>query len=160
MKLFRNDTLIAVQGPDTDSNAVNLHHPPFTFILPDYLPGTLKATPLRNGKETASHSVTTPGGPAIIRLSADFSNKPLRADNSDVIFVYATVTDSAGNQVHTSDAMVEFTVRGNASLIGDNPAKAEDGIASILLRAGNAGKIMIKASSPGISEAELMTESK
>ena len=160
VKLFRNDTLIAVKGPDTGINAVNLLHPPFTFTLPDCLPGTLKATTLRNGKESASHSVTTPGRPAAIRLSADFSNKPLRADNADVIFVYATVTDSAGNQVFTSDAMVEFALRGNASLIGDNPARAEGGIASILLRAEDGGKIMIKASSPGMSEAELMTVSK
>lgn len=158
--LFRNDTLIAVQGHDTDINTVNLLHPPFTFTLPDYSPGTLKATTLRNGKESASHSVTTPGRPAAIRLSADFSNKPLRADNSDVIFIYATVTDSAGNQVHTSDAMVEFAVRGDASLIGDNPARAVGGIASILLRSEDDGKIMIKASSPGMSEAELMTVSR
>lgn len=160
VKLFRNDTLIAVQGPDTDNSAVNLHHPPFTFTLPGYSPGTLRATALRNGKETASYSVTTPGSPAAIRLSADFSNKTLRADNADVVFVYATVTDSAGNQVFTSDAMIEFTVRGNAKLIGSNPVRAEAGIAAVLIKAGSPGRIMIRAVSPGMSQAELMTEAK
>lgn len=160
VQLFRNDTLIAVKGPDTDSTAVNLDHPPFTFTLPGYFPGTLRASAVRNGREVASHTVTTPGKPSTMRLAADFSNKQLQASGSDVIFVYATLTDSAGNQVYTGDTMVEFTVRGNAELIGSNPVKAEAGIASILLRAGNPGKIMIKASSPGISEAELMTESR
>ena len=157
--LFRNDTLIAIKGPDTDSTAISLAHPPFTFVLPGYSSGTLRASALRNGREVASHTVTTPGRASTMRLAADFSNKQLKAGSSDVIFVYATLTDSAGNQVYTSDALVEFTVRGNAELVGVNPARAEAGIASILLRAGNPGKIMIKASSPGVSEAELMTES-
>lgn len=157
--LFRNDTLIAIKGPDSDSTALSLAHPPFTFVLPGYSPGTLRASALRNGREVASHAVSTPGKTSTMRLAADFSNKQLKAGSSDVIFVYATLTDSAGNQVYTSDALVEFTVRGNAELVGVNPARAEAGIASILLRAGNPGKIMIKASSPGVSEAELMTES-
>ena len=160
VQLFRNDTLIAVQGPDSDSNGTKLNHPPFTFTMPGYSPGSLKAVALRSGKEVASHTVTTPGRPTAIRLTADFSNKQLEADNSDVIFIYATLTDSAGNQVFTADAMIEFTVRGNAELIGSNPVKAEAGIASILLRAIDPGKIMIQASSPGISEAELMTEAR
>ena len=160
VQLFRNDTLMAVQGPDSDTGAVRHAHPPFTFTLPGYSPGTLRASAVRNGKEVASHSVTTPGRPSTMRLAADISNKQLQAGNSDLIFIYATLTDSAGNQVCTSDAMVEFTVRGNAELIGSNPVMAEAGTATILLRAGNPGKIMLKASAPGVSEAELMTESR
>lgn len=160
IRLFRNDTLIAVKGPDTDLNTVNLNHPPFTFTLPGYYPGTLRAEAVRNGTEVARHTVTTPGRAVTIRLTADFSNKQLQANSSDVIFVYATLTDSAGNQVFAADTPVEFTVRGDAELIGDNPSKTEAGIASILLKAGGPGKIMIKARSEGISEAELMTEAK
>jgi hypothetical protein len=159
IQLFRNDTLIAVQGPDSDTGPAGLAHPPFTFTLPGYSPGTLRASAVRNGREVASHSVTTPGRPSAMRLAADISNKHLQAGNSDVIFVHATLTDSAGNQVYTGEAMVEFTVRGNAELVGSNPVRAEAGIATILMRAGNPGKIMIKASAPGVSEAELMTES-
>ena len=157
--LFQNDSLIAVQGPDHNSNTVNLTHPPFTFTLPGYIPGTLKAVALRNGVETTSHSVTTPGAPAALRLEADFSNKPLSADGADAVFVYATLVDSAGNPVHNADSLVEFSVRGNAELIGQNPVRAEAGIASILLRAGtNPGKIMIRAASDEMAVAELMTE--
>jgi len=159
--LFQNDSLTAVQGPDHNSNTVNLKHPPFTFTLPGYSPGTLKAVAIRNGAEIASHSVTTPGTPTALRLEADFSNKPLSADGADAVFVYATVVDSAGNPVCNADSLVEFSVRGNAELTGQNPVRAEAGIASILLRAGtNPGKIMIRAISDGLAVAELMTETK
>jgi beta-galactosidase len=61
----------------------------------------------------------------------------------------------------TADSTVEFSVRGNATLIGDNPVRAEAGIATILLRAGtNPGKVMLRASSGTMSEAELMTETR
>jgi beta-galactosidase len=158
VQLFRNDTLIAVQGPDRDAVSVNLKHPPFTFTLPGYAPGTLKATGTRHGAPCATHSVSTAGPPVALRLSVDFSNKPLQADGADVAFVYATLVDSAGNTVITSDSPVEFSVRGNAELIGNNPINAEEGIASILLRAGtNPGKIMIKATSEKAAKAEIMT---
>lgn len=160
IQLFRNDTLIAVQGPDSDSASLRLEHPPFTFTLPGYAPGTLKAIALRKGVTLASHTVSTPGRPVAIRLTADFSNKPLRADGADAIFVYAALTDSTGNLVFTADSLVEFTVRGNAELTGSNPVRAREGIATILLRADNQGRIMIKASSEGMSEAELMTETR
>lgn len=161
VQLFRNDTLIAVHGPDSDNASVNLKHPPFTFTLPGYAPGTLKATGLRNGAEFISHSVTTPGPPAALRLAADLSNKPLKAGGSDVVFVYATLVDSVGNPVHNADSLVEFSVRGNGVLIGQNPMRAEAGVASILLRAGtNPGKIMISALSGEMAEAEIMTESR
>ncbi len=161
VRLLRNDTVIAVHGPDSDPSAVNLTHPPFSFTLPGYAAGTLKAVGLRNGAEFVSYSVTTPGTPAALRLTADLSNKPFGADGSDVIFVYASVVDSLGNPVFDAEMPVKFSVRGNAELIGDNPAMAEAGIAAILLKAGtNPGKIMIRAASPGIAEAEIMTESR
>lgn len=161
VQLFRNDTLIDVRGPDRDAASVNLTHPPFTFTVPGYAPGTIRAAGLKKGSTVVSHSVTTPGPPAALRLTADFSNKSLRATGSDVIFIYAALVDSAGNPVRDTGPKVEFTVRGDACLVGDNPARAEAGVAAILLRAGlNPGRIMIKARSEGMSEAELMTESR
>lgn len=161
VRLYRNDTLLAVQGPDNNDNAVNLRHPPFTFALPDYVPGTIRATATRKGAQIASHSATTPGTPAALRLEADFSNKPLQSDGADAVFVYASLVDSAGNHVYDGSHSVFFTVRGDAELIGDNPAKAEAGIASILLRAGtNPGRVMIRAEAEGIARAEIMTDTR
>lgn len=161
VRLFQNDTLIAVQAPDCDRNSMNLRHPPFTFTLPGYIPGTIRATAFRNGAEIASHSVSTPGSPAALRLVADFSNKHLQADGTDAVFVYASLVDSAGNPVYDGSLPVQFSVRGDASLLGDNPVMAEAGIASILLRAGtHPGRVMIRASAEGVAEAEIMTETK
>jgi len=159
--LYRNDTLVAKQGPDRNPNTVNLHHPPFTFTTDGYRPGTLRAVGLRNGLEYAVHAVTTSGLPSAIRLSVDLSNKVLRADGSDAVFVYATLVDSLDNPVYSADMLIEFSVRGDADLIGDNPAKAEAGIAAILLKAGtNPGKVMISARSGSLAGAELMAETK
>jgi beta-galactosidase len=159
--LYRNDSLLAVQGPDSDPAAVNLRHPPFTFTLPDFDAGTIRASAIKKGAETASHIVTTPGSPSALRLTADFSNKPLQADGADAIFVYASLVDSAGNPVNDGSLPVLFSVRGDAELIGDNPATAEAGIASILLRAGtNPGRLMIRAAAQGVAKAEIMTETR
>lgn len=159
--LYRNDTLVAKQGPDRNVNTVNLTHPPFTFTTDGYRPGTLKAVGLHNGQEYAVHTVTTPGPPSAIRLSVELSNKLLRADGSDAVFLYATLVDSLDNPVQSASSLIEFSVRGDAVLIGDNPVKAEAGIASILLKAGtNPGKIMISASSDSMAGAELMAETK
>ncbi|HUW94126.1 MAG TPA: glycoside hydrolase family 2 TIM barrel-domain containing protein [Bacteroidales bacterium] len=159
--LYRNDTLVAKQGPDRNLNTINLTHPPFTFITDGYKPGTLKAVGLRKGTEYAVHTVTTPGPPAAIRLSVDLGNKQLRADGSDAVFVYATLVDSLDNPVHVADSLIEFSVRGDAVLIGDNPARVEAGIATILLKAGTtAGKVMIRAKSGSMARAELMAETK
>ena len=91
VQLFRNDTLIAIQGPDSDPTSVKPETSSF-YLYPaeDYVPGTLRAVGLRKGAEFITHSVTTAGPPAALRLSADFSNKPLKAGGSDVIFIYAT----------------------------------------------------------------------
>ena len=161
MQLFRNDTLIAVQGPDKVINSSNLRHPPFTFTVDEFVPGTLMATGLKDGAEFGSYSVTTAGPPSAIRLSADLSNKPLKADGADAIFIYASLVDSLGNNVMTADSVIEFSVRGDATLIGDNPVKAEAGIATILLKAGNnAGRVMVRAESGKMAVAELMAEIK
>lgn len=159
--LYLNDSLLAVQGPDSDPAAVNLLHPPFTFKLPDSNAGTIRASAIKRGAETASHSVTTPGSPSALRLTADFSNKPMQADGADAIFVYASLVDSAGNPVNDGSLPVLFSVRGDAELIGNNPAMAEGGIASILLRAGtNPGRLMIRAAAQGVAKAEIMTETR
>ncbi|MBP6635497.1 MAG: glycoside hydrolase family 2 protein, partial [Paludibacter sp.] len=90
-----------------------------------------------------------------LKLSIDFSGKQLKADGADVVFVYATVCDVNGNAVMDADVPVHFTVKGAARLIGQNPMKAEAGIATILLQADKkAGKIRIEAKTDGLKRAK------
>jgi len=80
----------------------------------------------------------------------------LKADGADVVFVYATICDAKGNTVTDSDASVQFTVNANGKLIGQNPVKAEAGIATILLQAGTVTKsITIKANSDKLKSDDI-----
>jgi len=73
-----------------------------------------------------------------------------------VVFIHATVCDAQGNPVYGSDANVTFQLEGNGKLIGSNPMKAEAGIASILLQAGNEeGTLTVKATGANLKTAVL-----
>jgi len=158
--LYANDTLIAKQGPDINANTMLLDHPPFTFTIKKHA-HTLSATGIKNREKIVSSSVSEPSIPAAIRLSVDFSNRPLSADGSDAVFVYASVVDSTDNVVYTDTSAIEFSIKGDAVIIGDNPVKAEAGIAPVIIKSGTIpGKITIRAKAKGLSQAEIMIETK
>nr|HPT12185.1 glycoside hydrolase family 2 TIM barrel-domain containing protein [Bacteroidales bacterium] len=158
--LTGDDKLIARQSPDVNQNTINLSHPPFTFTLKEHY-NKITATGIKNGEEISSSSVTKASSPAAIRLSADFSNRPLAADGADAVFVYASIVDSTENTVYAASDSVMFTIKGDAVIMGQNTVKAEAGIAPVIIRAGtNPGKIIIRANAKGLSQAEMMIESK
>jgi beta-galactosidase len=69
---------------------------------------------------------------------------------------HATVCDAKGNPVPESTSAIQFTLKGNGKLIGENPIKAEAGIATILLQAGNkAGTIIIQATNATLKSGQL-----
>jgi beta-galactosidase len=149
VELSLNGEVIARQKPDNDIISNNLTHPPFTFVIPVFKPGTLTASGYVQGDKIIETSRRTPGTPSQIMLSWDESGKALKAGCNDVVFVYATITDKEGSVIPESAQMIEFIVNGDASIIGSNPIKAEAGIATILLKAGtNPGRIEISAKTP------------
>ena len=156
VELSLNGKIIDRKKPDTDRYASHLLHPPFTFDLPCYEPGSLRATGYIKGKVVADAERKTPGQPAQIRIEADYSGRELKAGSKDIIFIYALITDSSGTVMHHDSHSVEFIAEGDCKLIGDNPVKAEAGIATILLQAGdNPGTIKIRASAPGVKSGYL-----
>jgi beta-galactosidase len=151
VELRLNGKIIDCRKPDSDSYSSHLSHPPFTFDMPSYEPGSLRATGYIKGEIAAEAERKTPGQPAQIMLKADYSNRELRSGSKDVIFVYAMIADSSGTIIHHDNRPVEFVAEGDCKIIGDNPLKAEAGIATILLQSGeNPGTIKIRASAQGV----------
>ena len=161
VELILNGKTIARQLPDTDRYSTNLQHPPFTFMIPSFEPGTLKAIGYLDGKIAAEAERITPGEPAGIRLDIDISGKQLKAGCNDMVFVYASVVDQHGTVIPDDNRPVRFIIKGDAGLIGSNPASAEAGIAAILLQAGKIpGVVKITATADGLTSDLLEIEVK
>jgi beta-galactosidase len=156
VELKLNGNTVARQKPDTGKNTNNLAHPPFTFHVQHYEPGTLQAIGYINGKNVVASKSTTPGKPYKIVLKADYSGKPFKAGCKDAVFVYAYVVDKQGITVRDATNLVQFSVTGEANIVGDKTYKAEAGIAPVLIMGGNkAGNITLKANAGNLIAGEL-----
>jgi len=159
--LSLNGKLVARQKPDTNAYSKNLPHPPFTFKIPGFEPGTLKATGYIQGEKVTETKRTTAGKAIAVELKADISGMEVKAGKPDLIFIYASLTDVNGVVVHRDSLPVRFSVKGKAELIGDNPIRAEAGIATILLKTNGAGEnIIIEAEAAGLKPAILLVPGK
>jgi beta-galactosidase len=133
--LYLNDVLVAKQKPSIHSNSDQLKHPPFLFKLDTFISGKLRAEGFIKGQKVVSNVVKTPESPSKIELVYDISSKPINPNAPDMIFVYAKITDANGTVIPTATNEVSFSLtEGNAELIGENPVKAEAGIATIILK--------------------------
>ena len=155
--LYLNNKLIEKKMTEPDKASDQLYCPPFVFDVQHFEPGSLKVVGYIKNVAVMEDVVTTEGKPTCIKLTYDKSGKSLKADGSDVVFVYATVCDAKGNQVFTSDASIQFLVKGNGKLIGQNPIKAEAGIATILLQTtAIPGNIIVEAKSIGLIPGKII----
>lgn len=154
--LYLNNKLIDGKTNKKDNISEQLPYPPFVFNLQKYEPGELKAVGYIGDKAVTKDIVRTAGKPSFIKLTYDRSGKSLKADGSDVVFLYAIICDEKGDQVVNSDISIQFTIKGNGDLIGQNPINAEAGIATILLKADNtSGKINLEATADGLKAAKI-----
>ncbi|TKB96227.1 glycoside hydrolase family 2 protein [Pedobacter cryophilus] len=160
VELFLNGKSLGKQKPDQDKNSNNLKHPPFTFSINEFTAGTLTALGFINNQEVIKQVVKTPEKPVKINLRVDFSGKNLKAGTNDVVFVYAEVLDANGTIIPAANHSIEFELQGDAENIAPKLVKAEAGIATILLKAGNKpGKIKVTAKSEGLNQAQLKIKS-
>lgn len=134
VELFLNGKSVGKQKPNQDKISKNLKHPPFTFKLPKYNPGKLEAKGFINNINVVNHIVNSPVKPSKIKIKLDVSGKKIDVNNDDIVFVYASILDKNETVLTNANDKVEFKLKGNAEIIGDNPVKTEAGVASILIK--------------------------
>ena len=146
VKLYLNDNLIATQKPDANKNTKNLGHPPFTFKMPSFTPGTLKAVGYINGKEIIHQEIKTPKNPIALKIWIDESGKKPQFGKNDVVFVYIAAIDKNGIIVPDFDEEIKIETEGSVKLMNLGVIKAEAGIATALVKFGDyKSKVKISA---------------
>lgn len=154
VELFLNGKSLGKQKPDNDHYCSNLKHPPFTFHVKTFQAGTLKAIAYNNRQVVAVNEVSTPEKPEALSIKIDSSSIAINRKN-DLVFVYASVTDKIGTICPTDTSAIEFNIEG-AQLVGENPVKAEAGIASILVKLENStNNIRVSTNAAGLKEANI-----
>jgi hypothetical protein len=138
VRLYLNGSLIGTGNPVAGTN---LEQPRFSFNVPSFLTGNLRAEGLIGGTVRAADTVFTPGSANRIRVVIDTAGLEFVADGSDIAIVYASILDANGQVIPTAAHGVTFTLSGPGTLVGTNPVAAIAGIASILLRAPTTGTI-------------------
>lgn len=145
----------------------------FTFDEIAWQPGELKAVGYDGqGKQVCEQVLVTAGAPAALKLSATTAPQGLRADGADLALVQVEVVDAKGRRNPVALDMVTFKLEGQAEWRGgiaqgpDNYVLAqalpvEGGVNRVLLRSTTqAGKIVLRASAPGLKPALLTLDSK
>jgi len=128
-----NRELVARRRPDANRLSTHLAHPPFTFALGQFQPGTLEAIGYIGGREAARHEVRTPGTVERLDLWLDEGGRPFAVDGKDVALLHAELRDARGTVNPDAWENVFFGVTGEARLVGANPFSSEAGIATALV---------------------------
>jgi beta-galactosidase len=132
-----------------------------------YAPGYIEAVAKRDGKVIARHRIDTFGKAVKLTLSAD--PEVWHADGQDLQFVQVNAVDAKGNRVWTANEEMDFSVQGNARIVGvsngdittdENLAGSHirlyNGTAQVILRAGrNPGKVLLKVSGGGFKDKSI-----
>lgn len=148
VKLYRNGSLVGTLGP---APTLNIAHGVSTFENIAFQEGMLTAEGLNGGTVVARDTARTPGNPAAIRLTAD----PVRltANGGDFSRVVAEVVDANGTYIPYNGSTIQFEISGPGTLAGDNPFRAQSGVAMNLAKAVlSSGTIAVTATSSGLSD--------
>jgi beta-galactosidase len=129
-----NGTLVARQGPDRDRISTRLLHPPFTFRVGAFQPGSLEAAGYIGGRRVAMHTVHSPGAVEHLSLAFDLSGRPPDGKRQDLLFCHASLRDRQGTIVPDAWENVAFGATGGAALVGATPLATDAGISTILVR--------------------------
>jgi beta-galactosidase len=132
-----------------------------------FSPGTLRAEGFKNGKLIATDSIKTADDPAKIELVADRSQ--INADGSDLCYITVKIKDNNGTLVPGADNLIHFEIEGEGKIAGvanGNPISLEaakgkerrafSGMCQVVIQSTpKNGKIILKASSPGLPDEKI-----
>ena len=133
-----------------------------------YQPGELKVVAYKNGKKWATDVVKTAGPVARLKLQPD--RDTITADGQDLSFVAVTIVDKDGLPVPRSQNRVHFDINGPGEIVATDNGDATsfesfqshehnafNGLCLVIVRAkaGESGKIMLRATSGGLATAEI-----
>ena len=133
--------------------------------------GTLRAVARNKGKEATTDELKTAGPPARIVLSTD--RPRLANDWDDVAYITARVVDANGVLCPNTDQQLIFSASGpgavvavdNGHLASHEPYQAlarhayQGQCIAVVKASANAGKIVLKATAPGLADGTLTLES-
>lgn len=160
VKLILNGKVISEQK--VDPYEMNLWNVP-------YKPGKLEAVSYKNGKIVARTSVMTTGKAYKIKMTP--YRKEIWGDGHDAIPVKVEVLDKKGHHIPIANNMVEFSISGDAKIIGlgnGNPNCHEsekgnkrslfNGLAQVIIQSLDNGKGYVKltAESEGLELDEIV----
>jgi len=138
-----------------------------------YEPGELKVVAYKGGKRWAEAVTRTSGAASRLFLKPD--RPVIKADGQDLAFITVTVVDNDGQIVPRSMNRIHFEVSGPGEIVAvDNgdatnleslqapDRNAFNGMCLVIVRAkaGNPGRIILKAQSEGLTRAEVPVTSK
>jgi beta-galactosidase len=134
-----------------------------------YAPGELKALAYKEGKPWAETTVRTTGAATALRLEAD--RPAINGDGEDLCYITTRVVDKDGLPVPVSQNRIKYEIvdgpgevvatdNGDATdleIFSQPERKAFNGFALLIVRAkaGQSGKIRIRATSEGLTSSEL-----
>ena len=145
--------------PDA-TNYPHLKHPPFiiTWDAPYNPWGTeiydLTVNGFVNGELAAQHKISSDHLPHRLRLNTHTHR--LKADGIDMVRIAVQIVDKYGNVLPYQQRIVEFSLDGDADLIGENPAVLSGGQVACFVRSGkSAGEITIVVRSADLPEESI-----
>lgn len=144
----------------------------FRWDYVTYEPGEIWVDSWKGGKPWASQSIRTAGPAAKLALSADRS--AIASDGKDLSFVTVQVVDKDGQISPVAKQKIDFSIKGPGSIVATDNGDPTDmtafpstsraafnGLALVIVKAdpGKAGKIILRARSQGLGEAQIVVTS-
>ncbi len=138
----------------------HLVHPPFVVRWPEpYNPWRTEFCDLTvhgfiNGRAVAEHKIAADHVPECLDLRAHTTR--LRANGADMARISVQIVDRYGNVLPYQMRIVEFSLAGDAELIGENPLPLLGGQGACYVKSGHtAGEVVVNARTAGLAAVSM-----